>query len=100
MNPYLPPELLPLLAEHLGWALLHSVWQGALIAAVLALALPFLRSAAARHAACLLALLSLVAAVAVTVEFSFSAAVLATAIGASFVPVTVIARLAEAEAPN
>src|SRR6186997_3702529 len=48
-------------AEALGWALLHSLWQGAIVAAVLFVTLGLLRgrSAAMRHAACLLALLAL-----------------------------------------
>ena len=65
MNPvfFLEPTL-RLAAERLGWTLLHSLWQGALIVAVLAVALGLLRtrSAAARHHACLLALLALAAA--------------------------------------
>ncbi len=61
------PEFFTALAERLGWALLHSLWQGALAAAVLAVALRVLRGRpAARHAACLLALLALVIAVAMT----------------------------------
>lgn len=46
------------LASRLGWAVIHSLWQGALVAAMLATALALLRqrSAAARHTACLLAL--------------------------------------------
>jgi parallel beta-helix repeat protein len=61
-------ELLPPLAERLGWAVLHSLWQGTLAAALLALALAAMRrhSAAARHAACLVALLGWFAAALVT----------------------------------
>ncbi len=59
------PDFLLALAERLGWALLHSLWQGALVAVVLALVLQMLRnrSAASRHAACLLALIALAACV-------------------------------------
>lgn len=57
------PDLFIALAERLGWALLHSLWQGALAAALLAIALRVLRGLpAARHAACLLAMLALVIA--------------------------------------
>jgi beta-lactamase regulating signal transducer with metallopeptidase domain/HEAT repeat protein len=44
-----------------GWALIHSLWQGALIAVVLGLVLAALRRAPAawRHWACLLALIAL-----------------------------------------
>ncbi|HEX6065735.1 MAG TPA: hypothetical protein VFZ04_16000, partial [Longimicrobiales bacterium] len=44
-----------------GWALIHSVWQGALIAIVLGLVLTALRKAPAawRHWACLMALIAL-----------------------------------------
>ncbi len=61
-------EIFPALAERLGWAVLHSLWQGALAAALLALALAAMRrhSAAARHAACLMALLGWFAAALVT----------------------------------
>jgi beta-lactamase regulating signal transducer with metallopeptidase domain len=40
----------------LGWALLHFVWQGALVALALAAVLPLLRSAGARYRAACLAL--------------------------------------------
>jgi parallel beta-helix repeat protein len=61
-------ELLAPAAERLGWALIHSLWQGAIIALVLAITLRVLRSysAAARHAACLLALLTMLTTVLVT----------------------------------
>lgn len=61
-------SILPHVAERLGWTLLHSLWQGLLILAALIVALGALRrrSAAARHAACLLALLALVGALAIT----------------------------------
>ena len=37
-----------LLIEHLGWTLLHSLWQGALLAAAVQLAWPFLGRSSAR----------------------------------------------------
>ncbi len=54
--------LMPQLGERLGWTLLHSLWQGALIAALLVVTLQFLRqqSAAARHAAAMLSLVAMV----------------------------------------
>src|SRR5687768_13317332 len=44
-----------------GWALIHSLWQGALIAALLGITLTGLRKppAAWRHLACLVALVAL-----------------------------------------
>ena len=62
------PDFLVSLAERLGWALLHSLWQGALIALVLAVALHWLRRnrAATRHAVCLFAMMLLAASVAGT----------------------------------
>ncbi|HZJ16468.1 MAG TPA: M56 family metallopeptidase, partial [Chthoniobacteraceae bacterium] len=58
-------SLLVALAERIGWTLLHSLWQGAVVALVLALVLRLLRggSAAARHAASMLALLAFTALV-------------------------------------
>ena len=55
------PDFLVAITERFGWALLHSLWQGAIVAAVLAVALHLMRrrSAAARHAMCLLAMLVL-----------------------------------------
>ena len=51
------------MVERLGWTLLHFVWEGALVALALAVALAFVRrSARARYALALLALGSLVAA--------------------------------------
>ncbi len=62
------PEFFTALAERLGWTLLHSLWQGALIALVLAVALHWLRRnrAATRHAVCLFAMMLLAASVAGT----------------------------------
>src|SRR5687767_8721634 len=50
-------------ASRLGWAVIHSFWQGALVAAMLATALALLRrrSAAVRYGACLLALAAMIA---------------------------------------
>ncbi len=54
--------------EGLGWALIHCLWQGLIIAAVLAVALRLLRkqSARARSLACWLGLLGLAACVPLT----------------------------------
>jgi beta-lactamase regulating signal transducer with metallopeptidase domain/nitrous oxidase accessory protein NosD len=56
------------LAERLGWAVLHSLWQGAALSLLLLLVLRWLRrhSAAARYAACLLALVALLGMAVVT----------------------------------
>lgn len=45
--------------QTVAWALLHSLWQGALVALALAGALTLLRRAGARHTAALVALLAL-----------------------------------------
>ena len=62
------PDFLVALADRLGWVLLHSLWQGALVAVALAVALHLMRRlpAATRHAACLLAMMLLAAGVAGT----------------------------------
>jgi hypothetical protein len=54
------------LAEALGWALFHSLWEGALIAAALIVALRFIRSSGARYWAACLALIVIVGGFAVT----------------------------------
>jgi TonB family protein len=54
------------LARALGWTLLHSLWEGALLSAALAVVLGLTRSARARYAAACAALLSIVAAISVT----------------------------------
>ncbi len=66
MNPNTSPDFLITLAERLGWALLHSLWQGALIAAVIAIALRCSRKcrAATRHAVCMIGLIAFAASVA------------------------------------
>jgi GWxTD domain-containing protein len=48
-------------ASAAGWTLLHSLWEGALIACVLAAALLVIRSPRSRYAAALLAMLAMVA---------------------------------------
>ena len=53
-------------ATALGWALLHSVWQGALAALILAAALFSFRSARARYACACLSMLAVLAAFAFT----------------------------------
>ncbi len=54
--------------EALGWTLLHFLWQGTLLAAALAVALPFMRSCAAssRYLACCAIMVLMMAAPAVT----------------------------------
>lgn len=54
------------LARALGWTLLHSLWEGALISAVLGLVLGMTRSARGRYAAACIAMLSLVSAIGIT----------------------------------
>jgi GWxTD domain-containing protein len=53
-------------ATALGWTLVHSLWQGAAVAFVLAIALRVMRSARARYAASCAALVLLVAGFAAT----------------------------------
>ena len=62
--------------QHLGWALLHSLWQGTLIALLAASALAALRnaSAGARHAAGATALVLMLAAPALTFFYLSSSA--------------------------
>ena len=54
------------LATAAGWTLLHSLWQGAIVAAVLAAALTVIRSSRLRYAAAALAMLAMLAGVGVT----------------------------------
>src|SRR6185437_8760763 len=56
------------LVHRLGWTLVHSTWEGLLIAALLAIVLRLLRSASAnaRYAACGLALALTIAAAGAT----------------------------------
>ena len=53
-------------AQALGWTLVHSLWEGALVALVLGATLSVMRSARARYAAACAAMLVLVAAFALT----------------------------------
>jgi len=55
-------------ASALGWTLLHSVWEGALVALMLAGALAFLRTGRARYTAACLAMLALLLAFCATFE--------------------------------
>ena len=54
------------LAEALGWTVVHSLWEGAIVAAMLAATLAALRSARARYAAAGVALLAMLAGIAIT----------------------------------
>ena len=49
------------IVKALGWTLLHSLWEGAMIALALAAALYVIRSPRARHAAACLALAGMLA---------------------------------------
>src|ERR1035441_5339131 len=49
------------LAQAIGWTLVHSLWEGALVALVLAVALWAMRSSRARYAAACLAMLVMLA---------------------------------------
>jgi GWxTD domain-containing protein len=49
------------LAQAIGWTLVHSLWEGALVALVLAAALGAMRSSRARYAAACLAMLAMLA---------------------------------------
>ncbi len=53
-------------ADALGWTLVHSLWEGLVIAATLAMVLAGLRSALGRYAAACVALVAIVASFAVT----------------------------------
>ena len=58
MNIFFPEQGFNPLATRVGWALLHSLWQGVIVAVLSGVGLRALRrhAAATRHAACLLAL--------------------------------------------
>jgi hypothetical protein len=62
----------PQIITRLGWAVVHSLWEGVAIGIALALVLMVLRrgSAASRHAACLLAMIAMIAALAITAGLS------------------------------
>lgn len=49
------------MAGAIGWALLHSLWEGAIISALLATALMAFRSPRARYAAACVAMLAMLA---------------------------------------
>jgi beta-lactamase regulating signal transducer with metallopeptidase domain len=55
-------------AGAIGWTLLHSLWEGALISALLATVMLATRSARVRYAAACVAMLAMVAAFAVTIH--------------------------------
>ena len=59
-----PLDLLPPAAERIAWAVLHSIWQGTLIALLLAMLLCGCQgqSAALRHGLCLVGLVVMLAA--------------------------------------
>ena len=61
-------EVISAIAERLGWTLLHSIWQGTAIAALLYVTLLVLRrrSAAERHAICLFAAVAILGATILT----------------------------------
>jgi bla regulator protein blaR1 len=52
--------------EALGWALIHSIWEGAIIAGVLGVVLLSIRSSRIRYAAACVALLAMLATFVVT----------------------------------
>lgn len=54
------------LAQAIGWTLLHSLWQGAIVAAALAAMLPAVRPARARYAAACAAMLVMLSGIALT----------------------------------
>ena len=57
----------------IGWTLLHSLWQGALVAILLAAALTVVRSARTRYAAACLALVAILAAFVATLVHTLEA---------------------------
>jgi beta-lactamase regulating signal transducer with metallopeptidase domain len=61
--------------DRLGWTLLHFLWQGALIAALFAIARPFARKPGARYALACIALVAMVAAPLVTFGIAGSTSV-------------------------
>jgi len=62
------PDILTIVATRFGWAVLHSLWQGLLLAVLMAMVLRAMRSrsAAARHGVCLLGMLALCTTIAAT----------------------------------
>ena len=65
---YLAAQVNSPAASALGWTLVHSLWQGALVAAVLAAALCLFRSPRARYFAACLALITLLGAFCLTFQ--------------------------------
>ena len=63
-----PSRFVPFLVDRIGWLLIHSLWQYALIALGMMIVLRMLRrrTAAARYTACLMALAAIVIAPAIT----------------------------------
>jgi len=61
-------------AQALGWAIVHSLWQGAATAAVLGLVLLAVRSPRARYAAACVALLAMMCGFALTLAYFMPAA--------------------------
>jgi GWxTD domain-containing protein len=57
----------------IGWTLVHSLWEGAAVALLLALALFVLRSSRSRYAAACIALLTIVLGFALTLSYSLQA---------------------------
>ncbi len=55
------------LSAAIGWTLLHSIWEGALIAALLAAVLAFTRSSRVRYAAACIAMISMLCGFALTI---------------------------------
>jgi GWxTD domain-containing protein len=55
------------LSAAIGWTLLHSIWEGALIAALLAAILAFTRSSRVRYAAACIAMISMLCGFALTI---------------------------------
>ncbi len=85
-------ELLDELSARVAWAVLHSLWQGALLGAVAFVLLGTIRSAAARHAVGLVALLGLSALLVGNLARPLPA-------GASSVEVVAVATADESPAP-
>ena len=88
-------------AERLGWTLMHFVWEGAAIAAVLAVARAWMVDPRSRHAAACMALASMALAPAVTFAWlgpEGATLLLPAATNAAF-PVAVVTARAAPPAP-
>src|ERR1017187_3444762 len=68
----LEPWVQPPAAAALGWTLAHSLWQGALVALVLAAAFPVLRTSHGRYTAACLAMLAVLASFCYTFQHSLA----------------------------